>query len=277
MDIAFLNLEDAAQADAYLTLAREVFGLDLSAWLAGGFWRGGPRILGLAQNGRLAASLTIADMTLRLRGTPRPAAQIGTVQVAPALRGRGLGTELLARALGLCPPDVFLFARAELAPLYGRLGFRGAVQRVMRVPLPPPAGEPERLTPRELYSRLDPARCAESAILDVRRERSFYGANLSLGRRRDLYWLPAGCAAVAHEEGGVLHVHDLLAAQPAPWETVGAQLAALGGSEAVFHFTPDRWLSEYAVIDLWRGERLFTRGDFLRGLPEFCYPVLCRA
>lgn len=178
--------------------------------------------------------------------------------------------------MDLCPPDVFLFARAPLAAFYGRLGFQGAVQSVMRAPLPPPAGKPVPITAPQLYGKLDPARCVESGVLDVRREGSFYGANLVLGRRHDLYWLPAGCAAVAREEGGELHVFDLLAQSPVPWETVGAQLAALGGREAVFHFTPDRWLSEYAVADLWRGERLFTRGGFLRGLPEFCYPALGR-
>jgi ElaA protein len=61
---------------------------------------------------------------LRILANPDGATELGRIVTAPPARGRGLGAELIERALSLTGPPWVLKAQARLAGWYGIFGFR---------------------------------------------------------------------------------------------------------------------------------------------------------
>ncbi len=83
--------------------------------------------------GAIAGSIAIV-------GRPRGAAQLRWFLVLPEYRGRGLGTDLMRRALRFCRAGrartVYLWTTSDLedaARLYARFGFRRTASRTRRV------------------------------------------------------------------------------------------------------------------------------------------------
>ena len=61
---------------------------------------------------------------LRILAEPGGGTQLGRIVTAPAARGRGIGGELIERALSLTGPPWVLKAQARLAGWYEAFGFR---------------------------------------------------------------------------------------------------------------------------------------------------------
>ena len=61
---------------------------------------------------------------LRILANPGGATEFGRIVTAPPARGRGLGAELIERALSLTGPPWVLKAQARLTGWYGTFGFR---------------------------------------------------------------------------------------------------------------------------------------------------------
>jgi GNAT superfamily N-acetyltransferase len=238
--------------DAFIEYVPKVFeSISFRRWRDVGAWDDGYIAFSFMEGDRIVASASRQRMEILLHGERMRAWQLTAVGTLPEWRRRGLQHQIMRRLLDATPAGelLFLFGNQSVLHFYPRFGLERHREYFFRAPCAvTPSGPPlralefERAADRELVLRIAAAAEPVTTGFGVRDH----------GRLVLWYWtnlFPTGVChlpehdaiVVATQTGGLLEVHDVLAATPIDLPAVLPRIASEPVTELEFGFTPDRY------------------------------------
>ncbi len=270
--------EDRNAKAAFCDLLVQVFGLDLARWDAAGYWDRDFRPFTLFDaDGRAVASACLYSQHLVVDGGSVTAGQVSSVATREDWRMRGLARRVVTEALAWSEQAghsfQYLFADDAALHLYRSLGFEPREERVHYVDVggrAPVSGarclDPEDEGDRAAIFRLACARTPASRRLGALGERLLMFHVIGPLRKAVWHIEPLGVLVLAHREGGVLTLLDVVGPRVPTLAELYPFLAAPGDRRVVVRFEPDA-LGDLAAIgsagtEVLRGNNLHLRGAF---------------
>jgi len=196
-----------------VALARQVFNLDFTSWIAEDGWTGRFQPYAAVDGGRVLAAAAANVIDCHLAGIKRRYIQLSTVMTAPDRRHQGCGRLLIQAILHDCQDadGFFLYANDSVLGFYPRFGFR--IQPEHHWHRTAAGGQPDGLQPVAL-----PDRAARGAFIANLAQRPSLGAvtfdtpqltlfHLLNDMRHDAGRWPAADAWILAHDGYVTAIH----------------------------------------------------------------------
>lgn len=281
--------ETAEWQDAFIAFVPQVFaGVGFRTWRDRGGWDARYVAFAFAEGDRIVASASRQQMDVVLQGKRMRAWQLSAVGTLPEWRRRGLQEQIMQRLTRETPADelMFLFANESVLQFYPRFGFRRVTEWVFQAECalaPSPGAAPLRtLDVARAEDRALLLRIAETAVAvsddfsatNHGRIVLWYTSNFMPNVLR---YSPEHDAIVAVEQSGaLLHVYDVLAAQPFELEPVLKRVISEPIARIEFGFSPQRVWPSAKPVHEYSESPLFVRGDFAFPTHALKFPVLAQ-
>jgi len=284
------NLADPVTRTAWVSLLRDIFGLDFSAFSALGIWPDDYRAFSYLDGELIAANICCNPLPLRVKGRDILAGQLQGVATRPAYRRQGLFHDLMDRVLAFAGARYeFLLLYTETPALYHPFGFRlvteHGFQGRFRLAGTDVAGlsirslsggEPADIS---LIRRLFTGRQPMSDTLGIIDNEGVFFANLLLRPTLRLSYLPAFDVLVVWDKegtGGRSRLIDLIGAAWPPMDVLAVvmQLPAPDATIDIL-FPPDRLSGTFSPLPYTHedGDLLMARGPFTVDHEVFMLPL----
>ena len=265
----------------------QVFGLDLSLWDKRGYWDPGYRPFSYFDGSELVANVCVYSMDMTVRGKKCRVAQLSAVGTLEEYRRKGLGTDLMARALDWAQNNhefSYLFADKNAYGLYRECGFSptaeykpclavgGGAARADIVHL-----DVERKDHLELIYHLASARIPVSDLLGVSNERLLMFWCL-YALRNFVYYVPKLDVLVLYKrEGDRVTIYDIVGTSVPPFSEIYPYICDEQAETVDFLFMVDKLnLTDYDLVRT-DDNGTHVRGAFPLGNTKFIFPITSQA
>jgi predicted N-acetyltransferase YhbS len=284
------SLADPAKRTAWVSLLRDIFGIDFSAFIALGIWPDDYRAFSYLDGELIAANICCNPLPLRVRGRDVLAGQLQGVATRPAYRRQGLFHDLMNRVLAFADTRYeFLLLYTETPVLYQPFGFRLVTEQsfhgrfrqvgtdVTGLTIQPlSVVEPTDIS---LIRRLFTGRKPISDTLGIIDNEDVFFGNLLLQPGLRLSYLPAFDVLVVWDKGGTdgrQRLIDLVGAAWPPMDVLAAVMQLPTPDAAIdVLFPPDRLSGTFSPLPYIHedGDLLMVRGPFAVEHAAFMLPL----
>ena len=273
--------------EAFIDFVPQVFPeISFRRWRDRGGWDERYLAFALAEENRIVASASRQEMLLMLNGQRTRGWQLSAVGTLPEYRRRGLQQQIMARLLAHTPEaePMFLFANDSVLHFYPRFGFQRAREHKFQAPcvLQPSAAALRALDvadPADLALLLRIAArarplSADFSACDHGRIILWYASNFAW---LSLRHVPEHAALIAvAQDGELLHLLDVLSAQPFELRTVLPRLLTQPITRVELGFTPHGvWPGAEPAYE-YTESPLFVRGALPLPRQPFKFPMLAQ-
>lgn len=289
------GLVDPVKRIAWVSLLRDIFGLDFSAFSALDIWPADYRAFSYLDGDVIAANICCNSLPLRVAGRDLLAGQLQGVATRPDYRRQGLFRDLMSRALDFAAARYeCLLLYTETPALYQPFGFRRVTEwgfhgRLQTTGIDPTIVSVRSLSvheadDRSLIRRLFSIRRPISDQLGIIANEGVFFGNLMLCPAWQLSYLPVFDVLVVWDRGGIdeggmgggRRLLDLVGEAWPPMEVLAAvlQLPAPDAGIDVL-FPPDRLAGTFSPRPYRHdgGDLLMVRGPFALEHQPFMLPL----
>jgi len=284
------NLLDPAKRVAWVSLLRDIFGIDFSSFSALGIWPDDYRAFSYLDGDVIAANICCNPLPLRVKGRDVLAGQLQGVATRPAYRRRGLFQDLMTRVLAFADTRYeFLLLYTETPTLYQPFGFRLVAEHGFHgrfrlagidvtglVIQPLSVVEPADLS---LIRRLFTGRQPISDTLGIIDNEGVFFGNLLLRPGLRLSYLPVEDVLVVWDIEGTDGRSRLIDLVGAAWPSMDILAAVMQlpapDAEVDILFPPDRLNGTFSALPHVHeeGDLLMVRGPFAIEHEAFMLPL----
>lgn len=271
----------------FIKYLAQVFGLDLSLWDRMGYWDPEYRPFSYFDGSELVSNACVYSMDMTVRGKKCRVAQVSAVGTLEKYRRKGLGTDLMARALDWVQKNhefSYLFADKNAYGLYRNCGFSLTAEHKPRLAVG--GGEAggdiihldvERKDHLELIHRLASVRTPVSDLLGVSNEKLFMFWCL-YALKNFVYYVPKLDVLVLYKrEGGRVTIYDIVGASVPPFSEIYRYICDEHIETVDFLFMVDKLnLTGYDLVRT-DDNGTHVRGAFPLADTKFIFPITAQA
>ena len=278
--------EDNTYRRSFNSLAKATFGLDFEEWYKKKYFKGKYISYSYVVDDEVIANVSVNKMHVVIKGEVKKAIQLGTVMTREDCRGNGLAKKLMKHVLQTYENQcdfIYLFANNTVLEFYPKFGFKKAIEanytlntheinKKEAVIIELQAGATFTNT---LINQLIEKRVPISKTWGIVEDNWPLEVYCKDGFKDNLHYIKEdNLIVIAEREEGVLHLYDIISANPFKLDEILEKFITEEDELIQFHFVPE--LEDYKVTCTYierADDTLFVKGIELDEIGEVLFPM----